>query len=365
MNNQLVVIGAGPAGLSAAIEAARYGVKVLVIDENDRPGGQLFLQTHRFFGSHKHRAGVRGFQIGYDLLRLTEKYNVGMLLNTVVWGIYPDMRVAYTSEEKKKDYIFAKNILITTGALEKALYFKGWTKPGIMGAGAAQYMMNINRVLPGKKVLMVGTGNVGLIVSYQMIQAGAEIVGVIDALSKVGGYQVHADKIRRLGVPILTSHTIVEARGNPNVESAVITRVGKDGNIIKGTEIEAACDLICLAVGLRPFNELCWAANLKMKYIKDLGGFIPVHNIDLETLKSGVYVAGDVCGTEEANTAMDEGRLVGVVVAQKLGYIEGGEARKIKDEIKNRLEDLRIGSYGEMRAIGKREILKYYSNGVI
>lgn len=360
MNKPFVIVGAGPAGLSAAIEAAKYGVKATVIDENDQPGGQLFFQTHKFFGSRHHMAGIRGFQIGYDLLKQVKMYDIEVFLNTIVWGIYPDMRVAFAPEGKKKDFVFAENILIATGALEKAVFFKDWTKPGVMGAGAAQYMMNVNRVLPGRKVLMIGSGNVGLIVSYQLIQAGAEVVGVIDSMPEVGGYQVHAGKIRRLGVPILTSHTIVKARGNTCVKSAVIAKVDEDGMILTGTEIEVSCDLICLAVGLQPFNELCWAADLKMKYIKDLGGFIPVHNEDLETLHSRIYVAGDVTGTEEANTAMDEGRLVGVVVAKKLGLIGKSESKVRKEEIKRRLRQLRIGSYGKKRAQGKKEILEYF-----
>jgi len=362
MNNQLVIIGAGPAGLSAAIEAARYGVKVLVIDENDKPGGQLFLQTHKFFGSRHHMAGVRGFQIGENILKQTENYNVEFLLNTVVWGIYPDRRVAFAEEGKKKGFVFGENILIATGALEKAFNFKGWTKPGVMGAGAAQYMMHVNRVLPGKKVLMVGSGNVGLIVSYQLVQAGSEVVGVIDSLPKIGGYQVHAGKIRRLGVPIITSHSIVEAFGFPCVESAVIARVDDRGKIVPGSEMEVVCDLICLAVGLRPFNELCWATDLEMRYSKEFGGFVPIHNEELETTHEGVYLAGDVSGTEEASTAMEEGRLVGVVVAEKMKLIEKRRAGELKKEVYERLRSLRSGTFGEKRAREKEDIFRDFAS---
>ena len=101
MNADLVVIGAGPAGLCAAIEAARRGVKVLVIDENDRPGGQLFLQTHKFFGSRHHMAGVRGFHIGYDLLEEAKREGIEILLDTIVWGVFPDNRVAFTREDDR------------------------------------------------------------------------------------------------------------------------------------------------------------------------------------------------------------------------------------------------------------------------
>jgi len=362
MKNELVIVGAGPAGLSAAGEAARLGVKVTLIDENDRPGGQLFTQTHKFFGSREHRAGVRGFTIGYDLLNDLEKLDVDILLNTTVYGICRDLEVVYSTNEGPTKSIKAKNILIATGALEKPIYFKGWTKPGVMGAGAAQTMMNVHRVLPGKKVLMVGSGNVGLIVSYQLKQAGAEVVGIIEALSEIGGYKVHAAKVRRMGIPILNSHTILEARGDTIVESAVISKIDSQFKPVPNTEREIECDLICLAVGLKPFEELCWLLELKFEYVNELGGLVPVHNEDLETSRENVFIAGDVAGIEEASCAMEEGRLVGIAVASKLGYIDDSKAEKLKRSIRQRLDHLRLGSHGDSRARGKVKLIKAKGN---
>jgi NADPH-dependent 2,4-dienoyl-CoA reductase/sulfur reductase-like enzyme len=358
MNNELVIVGAGPAGLCAAIEASRHGVEVLLIDENDRPGGQLFLQTHKFFGSRHHMAGVRGFQIGNDLLEDAKKHGIELLLNTVVWGVFPDRRVALTVDGDRQDSVTAKNILIATGAVERGIFFKGWTKPGVMGAGAAQKMMHVHRVLPGNRVLVIGSGNVGLIVAYQLAQAGAEVAGVIEALPDISGYQVHAGKIRRLGIPILTSHTILEACGDPEVESAVIERLDSSGRPIHGSRIEVSCDVVLLAVGLRPFDELIRAADIEMTYARGLGGFVPLHNDVLETSLEHIYVAGDITGIEEANTAMDEGRLVGIAVAERLGRLSSREAESIKTEIQQRLVNLRIGSYGEERAQAKKGIVE-------
>ena len=362
MNNELVIIGAGPAGLCAAIEAAKYGVKVLLIDDNDTVGGQLFLQTHKFFGSRDHMAGIRGFQIGEELLKSIRELNVEVLLNTTVWGIYPGMKVAFNTEGKKKESVVPKNLLIATGALEKSLYFKGWTKPGVMGAGAVQNMMHVSRVKPGSNALIVGSGNVGLIVAYQLIQANVNVVGVIEALPKIGGYQVHAGKIRRLGIPILTNYTIIEAKGNPIVESVVVAKVDEKFTVIPGSEIEVACDLVCLAIGLRPFDELCYSANLEISYVENLNSFVVLHDENMETSRKDIYVAGDITGVEEANTAMDEGKLVGIVVAKKLGKISSGEATKIKKEICNRLGNLRIGTFGKERSIAKKDILQKIKN---
>ena len=360
MNNDLVIIGAGPAGLTAAREAASHGAKVLVLDENDRPGGQLFTQTHKFFGSKEHMASVRGFQIGEQLLEDLSKLDVEISLNTVVLGVFPDKKVMFVKGEDKVKTVDARTVLLATGALEKPLMFKGWTLPGVMGAGAAQTMMNIFRVLPGRKALMVGSGNVGLIVSYQLKQAGCEVVGVLEVLPKISGYKVHASKIRRAGIPILTSYTIKEAKGKEFVESAVITGVELPVNAcrpVQGSEIEIECDLICIAAGLQPFSELCWQLNLKMQYISALGGFVPVHDKYLQTSVPDIYIAGDLAGIEEASTAMEEGRLAGKVVAWRLGYLDKKEFNFYFDEINIRLSELRLGSFGIEREKGKKLLL--------
>lgn len=357
MNNELVIIGAGPAGLSAAKEAAEFGVKVLILDENDRPGGQLFTQTHKFFGSKEHSAGIRGFQIGERLLEDIKKLNVEISLNTTVYGVFPDKTIMFSILNEKIQKLKAKNIIIATGGLEKPIMFKGWTLPGVMGAGAAQTMMNVFRVLPGKRALMIGTGNVGLIVSYQLKQAGCEVIGVIDVMPKISGYKVHASKIRRAAIPILTSHTIKEARGTDHVESAVIVKVDSSCRQIESEEFEVECDLICIAAGLQPFNELCWALKMEMKYVGAMGGFVPVHDNNMETSIKDIFIAGDLAGIEEASTAMEEGKLAGIASAKNLGYISENKYKKMAAEITGRLNQLRLGSFGIAREKAKQDIL--------
>ncbi len=207
---ELLVVGAGPAGLSAAIEAASHGLSVVVFDENARPGGQLFKQIHKFFGSKEHRAKIRGFRIGQQLLAEADEKGVQVVLNATVIGLYQDrelvVRIGDAIHHVKGDAI-----LIATGASENMVTFPGWTLPGVMGAGAAQTMMNLYGIKPGKKVLMLGSGNVGLVVSFQLLQAGCEVVALVDAAPKIGGYGVHAAKVARCGVPFFLSHTIKKA----------------------------------------------------------------------------------------------------------------------------------------------------------
>ena len=251
----LIVIGAGPAGLSAAIEAAKHGIKPIVFDENAKPGGQLFKQIHKFFGSKEHKAKIRGFKIGEELLAEAEKYGVEVGLNATVIGLYQEKEVTVKIGEEVKHYR-GDSVLVATGASENMVTFKGWTLPGVIGAGAAQTMMNLHHIQPGKRVLMLGSGNVGLVVSFQLMQAGCEVVALVDAAPRVGGYGVHAAKVARCGVPFYLSHTIIEAEGTDCVTGVTIGEVGPDWKSKPGTEKHFDVDTICLAVGLSPMTQL-------------------------------------------------------------------------------------------------------------
>lgn len=356
-NKEVVIIGGGPAGLAAAIEAAKYGAKVLLIDENKRPGGQLFKQIHKFFGSKAHNAGVRGVDIGRQLLRQTEETGVEIWLDSAVVGIFSEKRIAVLHEGTTV-VVQAERILISTGAAENALRFKGWTLPGVMGAGAAQTMVNVNRVLPGKRILMVGSGNVGLIVSYQLMQAGAEVVALVEGAPKIGGYGVHAGKIRRAGVPIYVGHTIKRVYGQEEVEGVEIAAVDEKWNLIEGTEKNFQVDTVCLAVGLNPMTELAWMVGCKFDFIPAFGGHVPLHDSNMETTVEGVYVAGDITGVEEASSAMEEGNMAGVCAAWALGYLSQEEAQEKKEQIQRRLNTLRSGVFGERRRASKEKQLE-------
>jgi len=361
IKKEVVIIGGGPSGLSAAVEAAKKGAEVLVVDENLRAGGQLFKQIHKFFGSSAHRAGIRGIDIASELLEEARECGVEVWLNSVVVGLFKEKKVTIkktlADNSEKLEIIQAKKIVIATGASENAVSFKGWTLPGVMGAGAAQTMINVNRVLPGKRILMIGSGNVGLIVTYQLLQAGAEVVGVVEAAPQIGGYGVHAAKIRRTGVPIYTSHTILEARGDKGVEEAVICEVNDKWQPIRGTEKILEVDTITIAAGLKPLIELAMMHDCKCSFFPQLGGWVPLHDENMESTNAGIYLVGDVTGVEEANTALEEGRLAGTAIAEVLKYISLEDAMKLKREIWQRLNELRMGPFGEARMLAKNDIL--------
>jgi len=359
IETQVCIIGAGPAGLAASIELAKYGAEVVVVDENARVGGQLFKQIHKFFGSQEHQAGVRGYEIGENLVEEAKRLGVKFLLRTVAYGIFDDKVIGINQiDEERIGLINAKNIILATGAVENALPFPGWTLPGVMSAGAAQTLMNIHGLRPGNRVLMVGSGNVGLIVSYQLLQAGVKVVALVEASSRITGYHVHARKIQRAGVPIFLLTTVKEARGTNNVNEAVLTSLDLNWKPIPEGEWALPIDTICIATGLSPLTELALMAGCKFGYFRDLGGFVPYHNQDMETTVPAIYIAGDISGVEEASSAMEEGRLAGTAVAENLGLIGSDKADLKKKEFRQRLAELREGPFGVARRTAKEDLIK-------
>jgi thioredoxin reductase len=225
-------------------------------------------------------------------------------------------------------------------------------------------MVNVNYVRPGNKVVMVGSGNVGLIVSYQLMQAGCEVAALVEAAPKIGGYAVHAAKIRRAGVPIYVKHTITEVRGKDRVEEVIISEVNEKFEPIHGTEKSIKADVVAIGAGLKPSIELARLLNCELTFNPVFGGNIPIHNKDMETSNEGVYIAGDVTGVEEANTALEEGRIAGISAANKLGYIDDDTANINKEEIWKRLKGLRLGPFGERRLAAKKQILDEYETRI-
>lgn len=340
----LIIVGAGPSGLSAAVEAAKRGLKVVVFDENEKPGGQLFKQIHKFFGSKEHKAKIRGFVIGQQLLEEADAAGVEVVLNATVIGLYQDKEIVVKIGDEVRHYK-GDSIIIATGAAENMVTFEGWTLPGVIGAGAAQTMMNLHGVKPGKKVLMLGSGNVGLVVSFQLLQCGCEVVALVDAAPRVGGYGVHAAKVARTGVPFYLSHTIVKAEGTDCVTGVTIAEVDEKFQFIPGTEKHFDVDTICLAVGLSPMSQLLKMAGCKMEDNPKRGGQVPICDEYGRTSLPGVFVAGDVSGIEEASSAMIEGRMAGIAAAEYLGYIGKEELDTELSSLDAALDGLRQGMF--------------------
>jgi thioredoxin reductase/Fe-S-cluster-containing hydrogenase component 2 len=247
------------------------------------------------------------------------------LFNAEVYAIEDDGQGGYriyAGNGKKTSLLTSKTVVLAVGASERALAFPGWTLPGVITAGAAQTMVNVYHVACGRRVLIVGAGNVGLIVAYQLLQAGIKVEAVIEASSRIGGYEVHAAKIRRAGIPVLTSHTIVEARGIDGVEEALISRVDKDFIPVPGTERILNVDTICLAVGLLPLTELAETAGCEITSPEGRMEFVTRHDEKMRTSRPGIFVAGDAAGVDEASIAIEEGAIAGLYAAGYLGLLD-------------------------------------------
>jgi sarcosine oxidase subunit alpha len=299
IETQVLVIGAGPAGLSAAKLLGENGIKVIIVDDKDRLGGKLVLQTHKFFGSQEDvYAGKRGIEIAEILgnaIKLFE--NIVIWLNSTALAVFSDGIIGIIKNNEEYILVKPEFLLIATGAREQMLIFPGNTLPGVYGAGAFQTLVNRDLIKAAKRIFIVGGGNVGLITGYHAIQAGIEVVGLIEVLPQCGGYKVHEDKLRRLGVPICTNHTILSANGNNNVESITIAELDKESNVIFGTERTFQCDTILIAVGLNPVNELYYKAiEFGMK----------------------VWVAGDAQEIAEASVAIFSGKIEAIKILKEM-----------------------------------------------
>ncbi len=299
ITTDVLILGAGPAGMAAALELGRFGVKTLLIDDKDRLGGKLVLQTHKFFGSVDDcYAGTRGMNIAGILSeQISLSSSVEVWLESVVVAVYSDQTVGVRCPDGYK-IIKPRYLLNAAGAREKSLPFPGNTLPGVYGAGAFQTLVNRDLVRCAERLFIVGGGNVGLIGAYHALQADLTVVGVLEALPVCGGYKVHADKIRRLGVPIYTRHTILAAHGREHVEAVTIGKIDDNFQLCPGTEQTFSVDTLLIAVGLDPVNEFSQKA---LSYGMNL------------------YQAGDAEEIAEASAAMFSGKIKGLEIARALG----------------------------------------------
>ncbi|RLB34649.1 MAG: sulfurtransferase [Deltaproteobacteria bacterium] len=309
---EVLIIGGGPAGLSAAVELGKRGVDTLLVDDKSRLGGKLVLQTHKFFGSvEDSHAGTRGFEIARILEQeLSRLSSVEIWLNATAVGVFSDGIVGIVKDKIYRKIIPLK-LLVASGAREKMLSFPGNTLPGVYGAGAFQTLVNRDLVRASEKILVVGGGNVGLIAGYHAIQAGIGVVALVEALPQVGGYRVHADKLRRLGVPIYTGHTVVSASGRERVESVTIAQLDKDWRVMPGTYKTFEVDTVLIAVGLAEVNEF---------YLK------------AREWGMDAYAAGDAREIAEASAAMFTGKIEGLKIARSLGLYEGEIPKSWKEK---------------------------------
>ncbi len=301
MEVDVVIIGGGPSGLAAASILKDFPeLKVLLVDDKPKLGGKLLLQTHKFFGSKEDcYAGTRGLDIAKILENsIANSNNIQIFTNTYFIGGFEGGKVGLFNG--KNYYIVkTKSVILATGAREKYLTFKNNHLPGIFGAGAFQTLLNRDLVVGFEKIFIVGAGNVGLIAAYHALQAGIKVVGICDVAPKQSGYKVHLDKIKRLGVPVFFSHTVLEAQGDERVNSVKIAKVNEDFSPDFNSIKEFSIDTLLIAVGLAENNE--FENSLKNCGIK-------------------LFKAGDANEIAEASSAMFSGKLAAMKLLKESGF---------------------------------------------
>ncbi|OIN99718.1 MAG: sulfurtransferase [Elusimicrobia bacterium CG_4_10_14_0_2_um_filter_56_8] len=297
----VLIIGGGPSGLAAAAELGKLNVSTLIIDDKARFGGKLVLQTHKFFGSVEDcYAGTRGVDIAEKLSEQLKEYpSVQAWAGTTCLAVFSDKKIGVLRGDSYY-LVRAKAVISATGAREKSLAFPGNTLPGVYGAGAFQTLVNRDLVRPAKRIFIVGGGNVGLIAAYHALQAGIRVVGLVEAQAECGGYKVHADKIKRLGVPVLTRHTVIRADGEGGLDTVTVAEVDEKFNPRPGTCKTFEADTLLIAAGLSPVNEF-----------------------HAQAVEAGMeaFICGDAEEIAEASAAMFSGKITAHKVLKSLGVM--------------------------------------------
>ncbi len=354
----VVIIGAGPAGLSAAIACRESDLNVVVIDEFSKPGGRLLGQLHQEPNGEWWN-GIKETQV---LIDTAEKLNT-----EIKCGVS-----AHHIEKTEQGYrihtnigvLDTTNLLIATGAAETAVPIPGWTLPGVMSIGAAQVMTNVHRVRVGKKGIVVGVNVLSAAIARELQIAGIELHSmalpvantvtkkhadpryVMDGLVRIahlapsaflrfGSKFAKAEWVRDIavkfypkggvkmwGMPIHIRKAIVQINGVEKVESVTMCDITPDGQVVAGSEKIIDVDFVCIAGGLYPLAELAAVIGCPFQYVEELGGHIPIHNEQMETPLKGLYVAGNITGIESAKVARAQGKLAGYSIAKNHAKIQ-------------------------------------------
>ncbi|TYP78911.1 NAD(P)/FAD-dependent oxidoreductase [Paenibacillus methanolicus] len=362
----LIIVGAGPAGLSAANKAAEYGLRVTVIDEFPEPGGRMLGQFHEESGHW-----WVGKQIADELIAEAGRRGVRIRCGVSVYGMLKvDDRFEVSTSIGA---LFAPRVLLATGAAEIPMPVQGWTLPGVMSIGAAQVMANVNFVKPGRRGLIVGINVLAMAIARELSVSGVSLAGIVlppagplagaaakpkDNLELLMGLSHLAPSpilrmgsriarscnlagwianffprkgIRMWDIPLQLRTAAVSINGNERVESVTLAQVDAKGEILDGSQWEEPVDFVALAGGLYPLAELASVAGCPFIYTPELGGHLPLHSEQMRTPVEGLYVAGNITGVESALVAMSQGRLAAASIGVDADAIGSGGDRIVAE----------------------------------
>ena len=367
----LVVVGAGAAGTAAAIEAAKAGVQVTLIDENPIPATMMGLNVPQFFGS-RFTADLRDKsrmleRVTSDNEALSEAQEIGVdvRLGTCVWGAFRNTETSRVLDgpqlglsDGERSWLMKYDLLIVAaGSRDLGVPFAGWDLAGAMGANGANALMGQYDALSSRRMVVLGSGNLGLNTAMMALDRGIEVAGVVEVSPSVRGDEALMGQLRGEDVELYASHTVKEAVGSDGeIESVVLVEIDDDCRPVSGTEKVISADTVCIAIGLVPNIELLSLLGCELSFKSEHGGYVPVHDDRMMTSVDTAFVAGDVAGFHEEmlldpEIARRQGRIAGIAAAGSLGAI-------VKEEALGRIADNRAAevesSPGEVHSYWKR-----------
>ena len=349
----LVVVGAGVSGTAAAIEAAKAGVQVTLIDENPIGMSMMGLDVPQFFGRRiegalsDRAAMLERVVAANDALAEAVEAGVDVRLGTCVWGAF---RNAETSKlldgpqlglaDQEQSWVMKYDrLIVAAGSRDLGMSFAGWNMAGAMGANGAYSLMSRYQALTSQRMVVIGAGNLGLNTARMALDSGVEVAAIVDVSSSAGGDAALMTWLQGEGVELYTSHTVKEAAGKADdIESVVLVEIDENNEPVAGSEKVIAADTVCLAIGLAPNIELLSLLGCDLTFRSELGGYVPDHDDWMRTSVDNVYVAGDAAGFHDGmvldpGIARNQGRLAGIAAAESLGAIDNAEAHARRSEI--------------------------------
>jgi thioredoxin reductase/bacterioferritin-associated ferredoxin len=342
----LIVLGAGPAGAAAAIKARRLGLRVAVIDEAPAAGGQVYRAPSPALTIARPDADRAK---GDDVRARLAASGTVLYANHRVWSLTPGFSVISIGPDGPLT-LEASNLIVAAGAIERHIPVSGWTLPGVIGVAGATVLLKAHGVLPGRRVVVAGSGPLLLLVASKIIAAGGEVAAVVDAaprtgwLARAGAMLARPDlmakgsgwllALLKARVPIHSGAAIRAIHGTDGVESVTIGRVDRDWRPVGAAERRVPADAVCLGFGLLPSTEVTRLLGAEHRYEPELGGWIPAVDASLQTSVPGLFVAGDGAGVRGADAAPLSGELAALGVISRLGRGGdlAGEATKIEAE---------------------------------
>ncbi len=349
----LVVVGAGTAGTAAAIEAARAGVQVTLIDENPIGASMMAMDVPQFFGRRTmdtvsdKDVMLQRVTAANGALAEAEAAGVEVQLGTCVWGAFrntdtsrkldgPQLGLA---DDKQSWVVKYDRLIVAAGARDLNFSFAGSDLAGAMGANGAHALLSRYQASTSRRMIILGSGNLGLTTARMALHSGVEVVAIVDVSPSVRGDGSLLQELRQNGVDVHNSHTLREAVGSEDgIESVVLVAVDESNEPVSGSEKTIAADTVCQAIGLVPNIELLSLLDCEISFKSELGGYVPDHDERMRTSVEGVFVAGDVAGFHDGmvlspEIARNQGRLAGLAAAESLGAIDETAALARRTEI--------------------------------